>query len=46
MFALDFAGLDDVIGLRGKAGQVAQSQTDVNKPTQQQPLRLTDLREG
>lgn len=39
MFALDFAGLDDVVGQYSQTGPVAQTQADVGKPAEQQALR-------
>lgn len=43
MLAFDFAGLDDVIGQCGQTGLVAQTETNVGKPAEQQALTLTDL---
>jgi hypothetical protein len=43
LFALDLAGLDDVLGQRRQAGLVAQSHSDIGQSSHQQTLGAADV---
>ncbi len=43
LFALDLAGLDNVLGQRRQAGLVAQGHADIGQAAQQQTLGATDV---